>query len=497
MNKLTYIVPLLLVSSMAFAQIDTTPLYSADTLVRIPRDTIAGKVYYRYTVQKSIGLWRIAKNFGVSQEDILKANPGLAERGLRFDEPILIPAMNAPQALAQPVATTLVTDSAPAIQPIPRTGHELPTNAFNQPAPIINPIAANIPMVDSATDQSIGQDYDSTDSVILPFTGNYRDTITIAYLLPLQANALHRSAAIDRFYDFYAGALLALREAPDSIYYDIRTFDIQRGDLILRELLANHALDSVDAIIGPAYASQVAIIAEWTLNAHKPVILPFLSNIPQLATNPYLIQFNSSESTQAGALARAIAAQPNANVVLVDAPQDAIPQSIRTLRDSLTQYHLASTTVSIRQILADSVFASLPDSASNYILFNSERFSNIQLLLPYLRTGKRGRNLTLISQYSWDTDNSGLPVIYPSVFGSADSTRAASYDTAFRLYFNHSLSSTHPRYDRLGYDLTAFMIHYLSAPDPTSLWEGLQSNIQLYRIAKGGLENKHVGIFRQ
>ena len=57
-----------------------------------PTDTVDGKVYYRYTVEKSIGLYRISKNFGVSQEDILKANPELRTRGLVFEEVIRIPA---------------------------------------------------------------------------------------------------------------------------------------------------------------------------------------------------------------------------------------------------------------------------------------------------------------------------------------------------------------------------------------------------------------------
>ena len=35
-----------------------------------PLDTINGQVYYRYTVERSIGLYRISVNFGVTQEDL-------------------------------------------------------------------------------------------------------------------------------------------------------------------------------------------------------------------------------------------------------------------------------------------------------------------------------------------------------------------------------------------------------------------------------------------
>ena len=63
----------------------------AQELLPWPTDTIDGKVYYKYTVEKSIGLYRISKNFGVSQEAILQANPDLRTRGLRYEEVILIP----------------------------------------------------------------------------------------------------------------------------------------------------------------------------------------------------------------------------------------------------------------------------------------------------------------------------------------------------------------------------------------------------------------------
>ena len=55
----------------------------AQTSVDYPLDTINGKIYYRYTVERGIGLYRISKNFGVSQEDILKSLRNLA--GPLFD----------------------------------------------------------------------------------------------------------------------------------------------------------------------------------------------------------------------------------------------------------------------------------------------------------------------------------------------------------------------------------------------------------------------------
>ena len=56
-----------------------------------PKDTVDGVVVYRYTVQKSEGLYRISKNFNVSQEELVRLNPTLQTEGLKFGEVILVP----------------------------------------------------------------------------------------------------------------------------------------------------------------------------------------------------------------------------------------------------------------------------------------------------------------------------------------------------------------------------------------------------------------------
>ncbi len=54
--------------------------------------TINGQNYYLYQVQPSEGLFRISQKFGVSQQDILKANPGI-EAGLKVSQVIKIPVI--------------------------------------------------------------------------------------------------------------------------------------------------------------------------------------------------------------------------------------------------------------------------------------------------------------------------------------------------------------------------------------------------------------------
>ena len=56
-----------------------------------PVDTIDGQAVYKYRVPRSIGLYRVSVTFNVTQEEIIKWNPQLKERGLHYDEIINVP----------------------------------------------------------------------------------------------------------------------------------------------------------------------------------------------------------------------------------------------------------------------------------------------------------------------------------------------------------------------------------------------------------------------
>ena len=80
-------VHILLVALLTFMTASALPVDS------LTRDTVNGKVVYKYTVQKSEGLYRISKNFGVSQEEIINLNPILKSEGLKLGQIIYIPAV--------------------------------------------------------------------------------------------------------------------------------------------------------------------------------------------------------------------------------------------------------------------------------------------------------------------------------------------------------------------------------------------------------------------
>ena len=245
-------------------------------LLPYPIDTINSTAVYRYPVEKSIGLYRISVNFGVTQEEIIRWNPQLASRGLRFDETILIPVK---QAVVPP--QRVVKEPEPVVAPVAPVAVEQAVAVADVPAPAM--IVADT--VSSVTNFLLTERHDEM------------NIIRLAFLLPLQASVPKRDASMDRFYDFYAGALLAVNAAQkrdDSVEYRIYTYDIAKDDQAQRALMREGQLRGMDAIIGPTYPSQVNAAAEWALQDSVWTIIPFSSSIANISTNPYLMQFNPS-----------------------------------------------------------------------------------------------------------------------------------------------------------------------------------------------------------
>ena len=82
----------------------------------------------------------------------------------------------------------------------------------------------------------------------------------------------------------------------------------------------------------------------------------------------------------------------------------------------------------------------------------------------------------------------------------------AQYNLNFQEYFGHELSTTLPRYDLLGFDLTLHLLRMLQQAHtagsntlPTdTIWNGNLTDIQYQKVSpKGGYENQTIHIIRK
>ena len=420
-------------------------------LLNYPLDTINGEEVYRYQVEKSIGLYRIGVNFDVPQSEIIRFNPQLRERGLHYGETILIP-----------------------------TGRKIGEKKEKIEVPIEQPKETDTLAVDTLLADTTIVD------TIIP---DPRPVMELALMLPFESHQTKRSGSAERMMEFYQGALLALHDLQnDSLRYLLRVYDTERSERRIAELCDTTELDSVRGVLGLVYPIQIARMAEWCELHQVPLLLPFCDDAT-LSGRTNLLQFNSTDIQEADSLCEWIKSQ-DLNCVAIEAKDADISSSIRTLRKQMSKNGIFYRDLPVEDLLKDSVGLALDTAKENLILFHSDRYQQIRLLLPHLqKLQDQGYRIRLLSQYSWQKEGITLPQVYTSMF-TAETDREA-YDALWQKFFVGEHVSEAPRYDLLGYDLMRALVAWINGEKEA---KGLQSDVRWQQIENGGWQNTYVRV---
>ena len=456
----------------------------AQELHPYPQDTIDGHIYYQYTVEKGVGLYKIGQKFKVSQEEILELNPNIQTKGLKFGEQILIPVKSA----------ILIETNRPTLDTITTV----------QQASIITQ-----PQADTLRVQALDTTTQDSTRLLLPLTSVSTDTINdknpfrLALILPLHANATKRNPNTERFYDFYAGVLMAIYDTQATGQpIELFIYDIDKTVPAMSKLLNDSSFSKIDAIIGPAYAQQIDTVAKLALRDSIFVLVPFVSELENINSNPFILKFNPSNEVEARTLAKYLSKKKNEiNCVLVEQTEgETIPRSIQILHNALKSHQIPTTKTTVDQIIMNSLANAFVPDKENILIFNTKNYDNLQPIMPYLESTYNEKPFTLYTHYSWQDEKIPFSQIYTSIFKQSYHI-PDTYSQHFEQYFNYNITQQLPRYDLLGYDLTRHLLIILDKkvngheiPIEHLFHSGIQSNIRYQQISQGGYENQTIHI---
>ena len=472
------------------------PLWGQE-LLDYPLDTINGVEVYRYEVEKSVGLYRISVNFNVTQEDIIRLNPQLRERGLHYGETIFLPTgrkveknpvktddkLSKVKEMRDHSAVQVVLPEQPKARmdslvtkrsESPDGPQESGIIVLRSDTTIIGSLAGDSTMLDSL----------ATDSLAIDSLVDHRPFVELALMLPFESLQTKRSANADRMLEFYQGVLFALHDLrEDSVRYRLRVYDTERSERRIMELCDSTELDSVRGILGLVYPIQIERMANWCYVHEVPLVLPF-SDDADLKENRYMLQFNSTDQQEADSLCEWIGAH-DVHCVAIESRDAEVSSFIRTLRNTLKRREIGCTTLALRDLMSDSASYALSREKENLIILHSDRFQHVRILMSHLALlQEAGYKIRIVSQYSWQKENISLPQVYTSIF-TAESDRER-YDAQWQLFFGREHVSEVPRYDLLGYDLMKALLNYINGKTDSY---GLQSTIHWQQVENGGWQN--------
>ena len=290
--------------------------------------------------------------------------------------------------------------------------------------------------------------------------------IRIAYLLPLMLDKVAKDPNDERFINFYQGSLLAINEAKHhGVSFEIFTFDTEKAEDRFTEILNNPELKTMDLIIGPAYSNLVPFVEKFAKENKINTLIPFTSKVSDIDSNPYLFQFNPGEDTELNFFYDLILGKyKNVHIVFAEiqdvSPLDEGKIRVDELQNKLKKEHRNFSTIELTSSENVNFNSVLKKGEKNLIIFNTDKFSGVSPYITSLSTISTIHDVVLFEQFSWRNQiDKSLHCIYLSPFiTKINQASVSEFNLQFDQYFGSDLTKDSPRYDILGYDLSTYFI---------------------------------------
>lgn len=408
-----------------------------------------------YKVNKKETIFGIARDNGITVEELVKANPGMDSPDFKLKKGMWI---NIPQ-----------------------------------PAQTVSP-----------TEQVIAE----TEPTATVKRSDVRHrAIRLGVMLPLHKDNNDGR----RMVEYYRGVLMACDSLKkEGISVDVYAWNVpENGDL--QKTLDDPNAALCDLIIGPLYSKFVPQLSEFVSEHGSRLVIPFSINAPQLSSNPNIFQIYQAPSPLTETTARRMADWfKDCHPIIVDcgdstSTKGAFTSALRKLYEGRgVQYSLTSLKSS------DSNFAkAFSKDMSNVVVLNTARSQDLNATFGKLST-LIARNpevqLALFGYTEWlmYLNNYQLQNFYrynvyiPSAFfTNLNSDQTEQLTSKYRQNFRQEMMNSLPRFALTGFDHALYFLRGLhkygmqfDGAAERFGYQPVQTPLKFERIGDGGYQNR-------
>jgi LysM repeat protein len=455
--------------------------------------------FIQHKVEKKQTLFAISHKYNVSQEDIIKYNPDVVKgfkEGLVLRIPVLVESK--PKVADKPTVTKPTT--SPVV--VSKQSQRFIVHTVKQNETLFSICKHyNVEIADvvklnpgSETKIAVGSELKipsntgvskpkepkaevvKSESIFIPKAEKpilskhaENKVIKIGFLLPFMLDQTKKDPKLERFINFYAGALLAIQQAKEKgVSFEIYTYDTENTDEKLTEVLANPELMSMDLLIGPAFTDHVPLVSRFAKDNKINTLIPFTAKVSDIDDNPYLFQFNPGSDTELLYLMDLLSGKyKNMHVVFAKiqgiSPLDEGRISSEALQKELTNQRKSFSEIEISGSTNADFAKVLKKGEKNLVVFNTDKYSSVSPFINALHSSSKFYDVTLLEQYSWRNQmEKVVKGIYMSPFISDfNAELITNFNQQFEHFYGKNVPVESPRYDVLGYDLTNYFITYM------------------------------------
>lgn len=307
-----------------------------------------------------------------------------------------------------------------------------------------------------------------------------KEHLKIAVLLPFMLNS-GNNAEQPRMIEYYQGFLMAINELKkNGTSFDIYTFDTEDNATTIKRILRKDEMKDMDLIIGPGHSSLISEVSDFSKKNKIRMVIPFTSKCDEVFNNPYMYQINTPQSyLYSEVYEHFIRKFNNENLIFVtsEGSNGDKQDFIKGFKQELKNNNIAFKTINANS--KESIESALSPDKDNILIPTSG--SNIALikLLPYLKALKLSweaentpdkYKLHLFGYPEWQTyTNDHLndfytfdTYFYTSFYANNLSVNVVNFQNAFRQWYHKEILNTYPKYAILGYETAYYILKGMS-----------------------------------
>ena len=414
---------------------EPTQALTTPTQVTLPKEDQQSNCRTEHLVKRKENIYRISRMYGITELELVKANPELRERKMRVGEVLCIPhpaSAHMEQQTAAPKHEETVTELS------------IPTD---------EDLFAEL----KALPQDIKQ-------------------IKTAVILPLMLGDSITSEQM-KMVEFYEGVLLALDSLKtQGVSIDLHLYDSGDQWTSLQPILEKPEMKEMNLIIGPVHDNHIAEAATFAEANGIRLVVPFARQVDAVFTNPYAYQVNTPQSYFYSEVYDHFFMQfPAPNVVFFESPDERDDDLIRGFKRELS-YRDIPYTVLLADTATnkDTILSALDTERHNILMLTSEKSGDLNNMVPVFQlvvrdTAAAKFDISLFGypQYQVYTVNhleSFYEIdtyFYSSFYTNNLLPEAKAFHQKYRRTYSKEIVNRFPKYAILGFDISYYFLKAL------------------------------------
>ena len=382
-----------------------------------------------HKVKRRETIFSICKEYSITQQELIDANPELKNNKLKKGSFLFIPYSKAEQQQKQPNI----------IEKIP-TNEEL----FSQ---------------NEEQHKAIKQ-------------------IKAAVMLPFMTQASTSKDEQLRMVEYYEGMLIAIDSLKrQGVSIDLYTYDTKNSVTELKKLLDQPEMKSMDVIFGPVSKQNIQPLADYTKQHNIRLVVPFAPKVDQVFNTPNIYQINTPQSyLYSEVYDHFVRKFEHHKIIFVQTDQyeNEKEEFINGMKIELANRKMDYREIKLAQMTnLDQIIAKMDTLGNNIFVPTSGKNTSLIKLLPKLTQIKREHphfDMHLFGYPEWQTYTQDhlasfyeLDTYFYSSFYTNNLFPAAIHFTQnYRRWYSKDMANIYPKYGMLGFDTAYFFLKGLA-----------------------------------